>query len=185
MLGLLDDKTKTMGLAFQNEGDLIYLIGESRNDINSSEYLTTWHKQRLSPAPYFNMEEELTMQGAVSELISSGLILSAHDVADGGLFTTLAESGFVNRLGFNIATDDSIRKDAFLFGEAQGRVVVSVAPGKQEELVEMMAMNDVPFSLIGTVTTGDIWVDDEFWGSLETFADGYDTALGKIMDQHV
>ena len=185
MLGLLEDKTVRMGLAFQNEGDLIYLIGESRNDINASEYLNSWHKVRQSPAPYFNMEEELDMQAVVSQLIGIGLLQSAHDVSDGGLFTTLAESGFVHQLGFVVNSDEQIRKDAFLFGESQGRVVVSVAPGKQEEFVEYLALSEVPFSLLGTVTTGEVWVDDEFWGSLQTFFEGYDSALGKIMDQHV
>ena len=185
MLGLLEDKTQGMGLAFQNEGDLIYLIGASRNDINASEYLASWHNVRQSPVPYFHMEEELDMQQTVSQLIGAELVNSAHDVSDGGLFTTLAESGFVNNLGFTISTDEDFRKDAFLFGEAQGRVVVSIAPGKQEEFVEFMAMGEVPFSLLGTVTTGEVWVDDEFWGSLSEFAEGYDSALGKIMDQHV
>jgi phosphoribosylformylglycinamidine synthase len=182
MLGLLENKAHQMGLAFQKADDLIYLIGESRNDINSSQYLVSLHHVKNSPAPYFNMEEELDMQHAVLNLIENGLVVSAHDVSDGGLFTTLAESAFVNKLGFKITSDDSVRNDAFLFGEAQGRVVVSVSPEKEEEFVEFLALTEVPFSLIGSVTSSAILVDEESWGNMEDFEMGYQNSLAAIMD---
>jgi phosphoribosylformylglycinamidine (FGAM) synthase-like enzyme len=69
------------------------------------------------------------MHQVVKQLIKHKVIQSAHDVSDGGLYITLVESAMPNGLGFEIETDDAIRKDAFLFGEAQGRVVVSVSPG--------------------------------------------------------
>jgi phosphoribosylformylglycinamidine synthase len=182
MLGLLEDKSNQMGLAFQKADDLIYLIGESRNDINSSQYLTTVHGVRQSPAPFFNMEEELDMQHTVLKLIESKLLVSAHDVSDGGLFTTLAESAFVYKLGFKLTSDDSVRIDAFLFGEAQGRVVVSVSPEKEEEFVEFMALTNVPFSLIGSVTTSEVIVDEVSWGHMDEFEHGYQNSLSDIMD---
>ena len=182
MLGLLEDKSNQMGLAFKKADDLIYLIGDSRNDINSSQYLVTIHGVRQSPAPYFNMEEELDMQHSVLKLIENKLLVSAHDISDGGLFTTLAESAFVNKLGFKLTSDDSVRTDAFLFGEAQGRVVVSVSPEKEEEFVEFMALTDVPFSLIGSVTTSEVIVDEVSWGQMEEFELGYQNSLSDIMD---
>ena len=182
MLGLLENKAHQMGLAFQKADDLIYLIGESRNDINSSQYLVSLHHVKNSPAPYFNMEEELDMQHAVLNLIENGLVVSAHDVSDGGLFTTLAESAFVNKLGFKITSDDSVRNDAFLFGESQGRVVVTVSPEKEEEFVEFLALTEVPFSLIGSVTSSAILVDEESWGNMEDFEMGYQNSLAAIMD---
>jgi len=182
MLGLLEDKSNQMGLAFQKADDLIYLIGESRNDINSSQYLVSLHNVKNSPAPYFNMEEELDMQHAVLNLIENGLVLSAHDVSDGGLFTTLAESAFVNKLGFKITSDDSVRNDAFLFGESQGRVVVSVSPEKEEEFVEFLALTEVPFSLIGSVTSSEVIFDELSWGNIEGFEHGYQNSLAAIMD---
>ena len=182
MLGLLEDKSNQMGLAFKKADDLIYLIGDSRNDINSSQYLVTIHGVRQSSAPYFNMEEELDMQHSVLKLIENKLLVSAHDISDGGLFTTLAESSFVNKLGFKLTSDDSVRTDAFLFGEAQGRVVVSVSPEKEEEFVEFMALTDVPFSLIGSVTTSEVIVDEVSWGHMEEFELGYQNSLSDIMD---
>jgi len=184
MLGLLDDKKKSMGLGFQSEGDLIFLLGESRNDISSSEYLFSWHKVKLSPAPYFNLEEEKDLHDAVIGLIAENLIVSAHDVSDGGLFTTLAESGFVNKFGFEIACDDSVRKDAFLFGEAQGRVIVSIKENQQEAFTEFMALSAVPFSYLGTVTSAAIITDEQSFGTIGDFSNLYYSSLEKLMHEH-
>lgn len=181
MLGIMEDKTLLTSLSFKNEGDLIYLIGSSKNDISCSEYLYGYHKVTLSPPPCFDLEEEYDMQQAVSALIRNGLIASAHDISEGGLFITLFESARENKLGFSISSDDSLRKDAFLFGEAQSRVVVSVTPDMQEDFVTFIAQTDVAFSLLGEVTAGDMLIDDESFGHMDEAIAIYDNALGKLM----
>src|SRR5206468_537741 len=98
MIGILEDKNSRTSLDFKNEGDSIYLIGESRNDISSSEYLYSYHKIKNSPAPYFDLDTEYKVQQAVIALIKSKLVASVHDVSDGGLFLTLLESSMVNDL---------------------------------------------------------------------------------------
>jgi phosphoribosylformylglycinamidine synthase len=90
MLGVIDHIDNRMTLDFKNAGDLIYLVGESRNDIGSSEYLFGIREIKYSPAPYFDLDEEFNVQKAVSALIAQRLVESAHDVSDGGLFTALA-----------------------------------------------------------------------------------------------
>jgi phosphoribosylformylglycinamidine synthase len=164
MLGVMDDVENIMTADFKQPGDLIYLIGESVNDIASSQYLASWHKITKAPAPFFDIDKEYDMQQTVKELIKHRVVESAHDVADGGLYIALLESSMPNGLGFEIASDDSIRKDAFLFGEAQGRVVVSVAPEEEERFVEVMATSEVEFTLLGTVTNGALTVDEEAFG---------------------
>jgi phosphoribosylformylglycinamidine synthase len=104
MVGLLDDVSKKMTLHFKNEGDSIVLIGQSREDINSSEYLHKIHGVEYSPAPYFDLEEEFAMQQALASIISQKLVSSAHDISEGGLYVSLCESGFWNELGFSIET---------------------------------------------------------------------------------
>ncbi len=131
MVGLLEDSNNKMTLDFKNEGDIIYLLGHVKNDINCSEYLHKICVVEFSPPPYFNLDEEFRLHNTVSDLISAKLIESAHDISEGGLFVTLAESGFNRHLGFEVAQNNAgIRKDAFWFGEAQGRVVVTVKPDK-------------------------------------------------------
>lgn len=167
MLGLLQDKRVTMSLTSKASGDLLFLIGESKNDINSSEYLVSYHGVRLSPTPYFNLEEEFKLQEGIKLLIQKGAIQSAHDVSDGGLFSCLVEKGIKRKLGFDVVTDDAIRKDAFLFGESQSRVIVSVKAEKADAMRAILSDLDIPCSQLGTVTDGSILIDGESYGSMD------------------
>ena len=88
-----------------------------------------------------------------------------------------------NGLGFDIASDSSVRKDAFLFGEAQGRVVVSVAPADQERFIELMATSETEFSLLGTVNDGFLNVDEEAYGHVTDLKMVYDNVLHEILGE--
>jgi phosphoribosylformylglycinamidine synthase len=177
MVGVLEDINNAMTLDFKKEGDTIYLLGESRNDINGSEYLFKLHNATYSQAPHFDLKEEAALQAKVLELINSKLIRSAHDISEGGLFTTLLESAAHNSKGFAIDYKAGIRKDAYLFGEAQSRVVVSVSPDKVSAFES--ALGNHPFEKLGTVTPGNILVGGEDWGNVTTWRDAYDTAIEK------
>jgi len=183
MLGVMDDVENIMTADFKQPGDLIYLIGESVNDIASSQYLASWHKILKAPAPYFDIDKEYEMQQTIKGLIKHRVIESAHDVADGGLYIALLESSMPNGLGFDIETDDEIRKDAFLFGEAQGRVVVTVAPEEQERFVEFMATSDVEFSLLGTVNNGFLNVDEVPFGHVTDLKMVHSNVLHTILGE--
>ncbi|MBB6109253.1 phosphoribosylformylglycinamidine synthase subunit II [Mucilaginibacter lappiensis] len=183
MLGVMEDVENIMTADFKQPGDLIYLIGESVNDIASSQYLASWHKILKAPAPYFDIDQEYEMQQTVKGLIKHRVIESAHDVADGGLYINLLESSMPNGLGFDIETDSDIRKDAFLFGEAQGRVVVTVAPEEQERFIEFMATSDVEFSLLGTVNNGSLTVDEEPFGHVTDLKMVHSNVLHSILGE--
>lgn len=181
MVGLLDHFDDRMTLDFKNPGDLIYLVGESRDDIGSSEYLATICGIRYSPAPYFDLDEEYNIQKAVQQLIKKKLIESAHDCSDGGLFVTLLESAIPEGWGFDISLDESIRKDAFLFGESQSRIIVSTSPEKQDDFIEHLLSKNVDFSLLGEVTDSDLIIDQENWGEVIGWKKLYDKAIGEVM----
>jgi phosphoribosylformylglycinamidine synthase subunit PurL len=184
MVGVVEDLTKKMTLFFKAPGDIIYLIGKSRNDINSSEYVHKICKEEYSPVPHFNIEEEYTIQQTISRLIVKGLIQSAHDISEGGLFTTLAESGFYKGLGFNVSQQDKeIRPDAYWFGEAQSRVVVSVSPKDQEAFEK--ELNGIPFEKLGTVASDSITIDDNAWGNISQWEEKYDTAIEKHFKKYL
>ncbi|MFC7526169.1 phosphoribosylformylglycinamidine synthase subunit PurL [Parapedobacter sp. GCM10030251] len=181
MLGVLSDASAIMTLDFKEEGDYIYLIGESRNDIASSQYLASYHKVKASPAPYFDLDEEYATHQVVKHLIREKLIISAHDVADGGLYVALAESAMAGNLGFAIDSDSEIRKDAFLFGEAQGRIVVSVKPDRQESFVEVLAASGTEFSLLGAVTKNGFVVDGELYDTVDHAKQVFDRVFHDIL----
>ncbi len=177
MIGILEDKAHQTTLDFKNQGDVIYLIGENKNDISSSEYLYSYCKIKNSPAPYFDLDTEHQVQQAVTALIRAGLLNSAHDVSDGGLFMTLLESAMVNNLGFEISSDTSLRKDAFLFGEAQSRVVVSVSAGKTEALETQLTKLGLKFSKLGSVNGKGLVIDGKDYGSVAEYKIAFDTSI--------
>lgn len=178
MVGLIRGGKKHMTLDFKNEGDVIYLVGESKNDIASSQYLVSQHKVQLSPAPAFDLDEEYNVQQAISKLIATNLIQSAHDTSEGGLFIALLESAMVNNLGFSInKVNTTLRNDAFLFGEAQSRVVVSVKAGETDKAEALLRDLGVKFEKLGQVTGGELKVDEVSFGNVEEFKTTYNTSL--------
>jgi len=182
MIGILEDKLNQTTLDFKNEGDLIYLVGESKNDISSSEYLYSYHKIKNTPAPFFDLETEHLIQASISKLIKLKLINSAHDVSDGGLFINLLESSMVNNLGFEINSDVSIRKDAFLFGESQSRVVVSISEHQLHSFEAELKKQGAKYSKLGQVKGKNILIDGENFGTIIEFKEGFDTSLEKYLN---
>jgi len=182
MIGIVEDKSNIMSLNFKSKGDLIFLIGETVNDIASSEYLVSYHGIEESPAPYFDLDKEFTLQETITALIQNKQINAAHDCADGGLFITLTEMSMPSNLGFDIVTDSEVREDAFLFGESQSRVVVGVSEAQEDEFLEAMMKQKVPYTLLGHVTKGKICVDDEHYGFVAEMKDVFDNSLGNILD---
>ena len=177
MLGLLDHYSHKMTLAFKQKGDSIYLIGRNANDIASSEYVYSYHQIKASPAPYFNLDEEYHLQEAVKELIRSGCVNAVHDIADGGLFVALAESAMAGGVGFSVRLPSESRKDASLFGEAQGRVIASVAPEQENTLREHLSATNVPYLSLGKVVAQDFTVDDNKLMSLNEAQAMYQNTL--------
>ena len=181
MLGIVEDKENIMSLAFKNSDSLIYLIGDSKNDISCSEYLAAYHNFHQSSTPPFDLDVEYELQQTTSKLIKDKLILSAHDVADGGLFIALLESSMYNDLGFSINTSNNIRKDAFLFGESPSRIVVSIEPKNKDSFEKFMQSTNTKFNHLGNVTSEDILIDNESFGNLEEYKNIYDTSISEKM----
>ncbi|HPG73272.1 MAG TPA: AIR synthase-related protein, partial [Bacteroidales bacterium] len=182
MLGILEDKTTQTGLAFTRKGDAIFLIGDVMNDIASSEYLYSYHQVKNSPPPAFDLDTEFKLLQVISQLTQSRLVESLHDVSDGGLYIALLESAMPNKLGFDITTAAEVRRDAFLFGEAQGRVIASVAPQNVQGFIDVLVEMDFPFTSLGHVTKGEIRIDDLPFGFVNDAKKLYDEAIEKLVE---
>lgn len=181
MVGILDDFANRMTLDFKSEGDVILLIGKQQNDIGSSEYLHKLKQVEYSPAPYFNLDEELAVQQLVAALIKEKQVQSVHDISEGGLAITLLESGFNRNLGFSVSAQSSLRKDAYWFGEAQGRVVVSCTAAQEDRIMKLAKDAGIEVNRLGTVTSGNIEVNGENWGTIDGWKEKYDTAIEKLL----
>ena len=179
MLGIVEDKKHITSLAFENSSDLIYLLGESKNDISSSEYLFSYHKIKESSVPDFDLDIELELQEDLYSLITKGLIISAHDLSDGGLFISLLESSMVNDKGFSIKCSSALRKDAFLFGECPSRVIVSVKPSLKNEFENYINSLKTKSLLLGEVTDNNISIDGVSFGLTSDFSEIYNESLSK------
>lgn len=183
MIGLVEHKDHVMTLDFKQKGDLIFIIGQSYNDISSSEYLASYHGIKASPAPYFDLDVEFETQQVIRALIEGKLVNAVHDVSDGGLFVTLVEMSIPNDLGFDIVTDSEVREDAFLFGEGQGRVVVTVSEEEEDAFIESMMESGISYTLLGHVTKGKMMIDDEHYGFISEAKELYNNALGKLLEK--
>ncbi|MAX04861.1 MAG: phosphoribosylformylglycinamidine synthase II [Flavobacteriales bacterium] len=181
MLGIIENKKHITSLAFKGKSDLIYMIGRSQNDISSSEYLASYHGVKESSVPKFDLDAEYDAQQTITKLIRAGVIESAHDVADGGLFISLLESSFTNDLGFEIVSSSEVREDAFLFGEAPSRVVVSVTETGEDAFLDVLNDCKTPFILLGHVTKGRIAIDNKDFGKIDEYKEIYNNSLaGKL-----
>ena len=170
MIGLLEDVRNIMSLNFKSNNDHIFLVGKIVNDISSSEYLVKYHNVKESPAPYFDIDEEYELHNCIKNLISKKLINAAHDCADGGLFVSILEMAMSSNLGCKINTKNDMRKDSFLFGEAQGRVVVTVSNEQLETFKSEIKDRSIDSFFLGKVTKeAEIKIDSVNFGMVEDY----------------
>jgi phosphoribosylformylglycinamidine synthase subunit PurL len=182
MVGVLDDVATKTTLHFKQAGDVIMVVGKLVNDIACSEYVHKILGKEYSPAPYFNLDEEFNLHQSISKLIQHKLLQSAHDCSEGGLLIGLFEKGFFLNKGFKVSKQNNdLRNDAFWFGEAQGRVVITVKKEHQAEVEASLKMDNIDCNVIGEVVENDVIVDNNNWGSIEGFKTSYDNAIGNIL----
>lgn len=120
----------------------------------------------------------------VAELIKEAKLQSAHDISEGGLIVTLLESAFFNDKGFEVSSNgSSLRKDAYWVGEAQSRVVVSANPSHVASIQAAAEKHGIKSTIIGKVTSSDVIVEGENWGTISTWKNDYNTAIEKQLDK--
>jgi phosphoribosylformylglycinamidine synthase len=183
MLGILEDINHHTTLDFKHEGDLIYMLGNSYNDLGSSEYLRVVHGIHHSPAPSFDLYEEYDVQQHVRNLIRQKMVSSAHDVTDGGVFVCLLESALAGGLGFKAETVETFRKDCFLFGESQSRVIITIRPEQEDNLQNYLVNSNVSFTKLGEVFGHAALIDDENFGSIEEWKSIFELTLEATIEQ--
>lgn len=181
MVGRMEDLALKTKIGFEKENATIYLLGNNVEDLASSEYMANLKGEKQMPAPYFNLDEEAAIQNGIYNLIRRNLVESCHDVADGGIWTALCESSFINGIGFEIQSTEGIRKDAFLFGEAQGRALLTAA--NESEFEVFCSSNQIPFTKIGVTKGTQAIVDSEDYGQIATLKNLFDTSIEKALAQ--
>jgi phosphoribosylformylglycinamidine synthase subunit PurL len=154
MVGLIDDVSKATTQYFKDEGDVVILLGENKEEIGGTEYLRVVHGLQKGLPPDIDLDDEKALQDALLEAIGARIVKSAHDCSDGGLAVALAEcciKGEAQPVGCEVAVEGDIRKDALLFGESQSRVIISAKPEDAAKIAEIMSRHNVPCATIGKV----------------------------------
>lgn len=195
MVGLLEDVRKLVTHGFKDDGDLIAILGENRDDLAASEYaqtvlgLTTAELIENGIVPEIDLELEQKVQKTCLKLADKLLLKSAHDCADGGLAVTIAESCFsslnreANGAEINLTNDENLSLESLLFGESPSRIVISFAADKSDEIQAVIEESNCPFQVVGKVSGENLAVkineEQAIFASITELENIWKTSLEK------
>ena len=186
MVGLLEKAEHHTTQWFKAEGDVIVMLGRSREEVGGSEYLATVHGRVGGTPPWVDLSLEQRLHAVCLKAIEEGILASAHDVSEGGLAIALAECCLANPaepLGAVIDVDAAMRPDAFLFGESQSRVVVSLSRRNLARLREIAAAAPFDLLVLGEVRGHRLRIQPHIDVDLSELYDAWTTALPSYMDK--
>ena len=124
-VGLLDDWEKSATLAFKEEGETLVLLGHSTGHVDQSLWLEVCHGRREGSAPKVDLAVERRLGSLVRDLIASGKVTAVHDISDGGALVAIAEMALAGGIGAEVKLPSAENPAAILFGEDQGRMLVT------------------------------------------------------------
>ncbi|MDP8289906.1 MAG: phosphoribosylformylglycinamidine synthase subunit PurL [Candidatus Susulua stagnicola] len=182
MVGLIDDIKQVTSQDFKDANDLIFLLGENKEELGGSQYLRIVHNLAMGISPQLDLAKERGVQAAALEMIRSGIVKSAKGCSEGGLAIALAESCISGLKGAIVNLDDKIRKDALLFGETQSRIIISASSDNKDKIIEIAKKSDVSCSLIGEVKDGSLKINDLVDINVSDLEKVYKQAIPKIVE---
>lgn len=183
MVGLIEDLKFITTSFFKNENDLIYVLGEDKEELGGSEYLKVIHNIVAGDSPSLDLQREISLQNFLQKAVRESLIVSAHDISEGGIICALAECCIMNDekiFGAEVNIKIKSREDFAFFSESQSRVVISINPNAQPEFEKLAMSLNQKFELIGKVNSTSLKINHyEF--NLEELVDLYYNSLPKKM----
>ncbi len=188
MIGLIEDSSKIVNQWFKNENDLIILIGNTLEEFGGSEFLKLLDNNNYYKPPALNLEAENNVIKILLELIQNGIIISAHDISEGGLITAIAESCFTpdGPVGVKIENPQksTITEDAFLFSESQSRVIISLDKNKLKECESALNKQNIEYHLLGTVGGDRLVVNDTVDIPVLNAFNAWDKSFVKLLNNN-
>ncbi len=184
MVGLVEDLKHITISYFKDEGDIIYLLGEDKEELGGSEYAKVVHNKVAGDSPKINLDEEKKLQDTLLNLIKKGSIKSAHDISEGGIVSALAECCIIDQekqIGCEVEIPIKTRKDFSLFSESQSRIIISVSKVKTLDLENELKLSGVKFKKLGEVTGSSLKLKNLFNVNINELSDIYFNTIPKIM----
>ncbi len=151
MVGILKDFSKRCTAAFKDIGDLVILLGENKDELGGSEYLSFIHKKEEGLPPLLDIELEKKIQAACHTAIDVGVVKSAHDLSEGGIGVALAECCILGNIGAAVHFEEEIASHSLLFSETQSRILLTIDPENIFAISDICMLLKVPFKILGKV----------------------------------
>jgi phosphoribosylformylglycinamidine synthase II len=184
MVGLVEDLKHITTSFFKDEGDVIYLLGEDKEELGGSEYAKVIHNKVAGESPTINLDEEKKLQDTLLNLIRTGLIKSAHDISEGGIVSAIAECCIINQekqIGCEVEIPVKSRKDFSLFSETQSRIIISISKDKILDLERELKPTSVMFTKLGVVAGSSLKLKNLFDVNISELSDIYYNTIPGIM----
>jgi phosphoribosylformylglycinamidine synthase len=190
LVGVLKDVRKHCTPGFKQPGDAILLLGETKDELGASEYLSLEHGLTTGCPPSLDLDREKRVQATCLEAIQTGLLKSAHDCSDGGLAVALAECCLWGQIGARLVvpeTEQALRPDSWLFAETQSRIIVSADPATLPGLASLAEKHGAPLQHLGEVGGESLRIARRSKWLLEAplplLADAYSNSLERLLEE--
>lgn len=182
-VGLIDDVSWSVPSFFNQENAYILLLGKTKRDFGGSELQQILEGRIHGMPPELDLESERNLHLLLRELAREGIVLSAHDLSEGGLFGALIESAAESGIGFQVEVPEDEEPTAFLFSESPSRAVITVLTENVTLVRELCGRYNVPVAIIGETGGISTTVDRFFSRTVESLRKNYFSKLGGLFER--
>jgi phosphoribosylformylglycinamidine synthase subunit PurL len=180
VLGVIDDVTRRIRSAFTEEGEILLLLGDTRDEFGGSEWAHVVHGHLGGLPPELDLERERLLAEVLIAGSRDGLLSAAHDLSDGGLIQSVAESAIRGGHGVRLDLPEELDPFVALFSESAGRAVVAVPRSEELRFTEMCKVRGLPVARIGVVDGTELEVQGQFTIPLAELAEAWTGALPAL-----
>ncbi|MFF2642499.1 phosphoribosylformylglycinamidine synthase subunit PurL [Streptomyces niveus] len=181
VLGVIDDVTRRTPIAFAEEGQLLYLLGETREEFGGSAWSQVIHDHLGGLPPAVDLDREKLLGEILISGSRDGMIDAAHDLSDGGLIQAVTESCLRGGKGARLVVPDGLDAFTALFSESAGRAVVAVPRSEELRFTDMCGARGLPATRIGVVDGEEIEVQGEFSIPLSELRDAHEGTIEALL----
>ncbi|GLF96543.1 phosphoribosylformylglycinamidine synthase subunit PurL [Streptomyces yaizuensis] len=181
VLGVIDDVTRRTPIGFGEEGQLLYLLGDTREEFGGSAWSQVVHDHLGGLPPAVDLDREKLLGEILISASRDGMIDAAHDLSDGGLIQAVAESALRGGKGARLVVPDGLSAFTFLFSESAGRAVVSVPRSEELRFTDMCGARGLPATRIGVVDGDTVEVQGEFGIPLSELRTAHEETIPALL----
>ncbi|WP_328385975.1 phosphoribosylformylglycinamidine synthase subunit PurL [Streptomyces sp. NBC_00400] len=181
VLGVIDDVNRRTPIAFADEGQLLYLLGDTREELGGSAWSQVVHDHLGGLPPKVDLERERLLAEVLISASRDGMIDAAHDLSDGGLVQAVVESCLRGGKGARLVVPDGLDPFVLLFSESAGRAVVAVPRSEELRFTDMCGARGLPATRIGVVDGAEIDVQGQFSIPLSELKDAHEATIPGLI----